>query len=75
MFTDADTVFQPHALRGLVMVMFAQEAGLLTGSPRQKMESWGERMLVPFFLWAVMCFMPLWLAYRQRMPGLSAEIG
>ncbi len=57
------------------MVMFAQEADLLTGYPRQKMESWGERMPVPFFLWAVMCFMPLWLAYRLRMPGLSAAIG
>jgi chlorobactene glucosyltransferase len=75
LFTDADTVFQPHALRKIVGVMIAEEADLLTGYPRQVMKSWGERLLVPFFLWAMLCFTPLWLAYRLRVPGLSAAIG
>jgi chlorobactene glucosyltransferase len=75
LFTDADTVFQPQALKEIVNVMYAQEADLLTGYPQQVMESWGERLLVPFFLWAVMCFIPLWLAYRLKVPSLSAAVG
>jgi chlorobactene glucosyltransferase len=75
LFTDADTVFQPQALRKIVKVMMWEGADLLTGYPRQLMESWGERLLVPFFLWAVLCFTPLWLAYRLRVPSLSTAVG
>jgi chlorobactene glucosyltransferase len=75
LFTDADTVFQPHALSEIVNVMLAQKADLLTGYPRQLMGSWGEHLLVPFFLWAVLCFIPLWLAYRLRLPILSTAVG
>ena len=75
LFTDADTVYQPHSLRKIVDVMIAEDADLLTGYPRQVMKSWGECLLVPFFLWAVLCFTPLWLAYRLRVPSLSAAIG
>jgi chlorobactene glucosyltransferase len=75
LFTDADTVFQPQALREIVNIMFAQSADLLTGYPRQVMKSWGECLLVPFFLWAGLCFTPLWLAYRLRVPNLSTAVG
>jgi chlorobactene glucosyltransferase len=75
LFTDADTVFQPQALRKITKVMVGEKADLLTGYPQQVMDSWGERLLVPFFLWAVLCFTPLWLAYRLRLPGLSAAVG
>ncbi|HSB66756.1 MAG TPA: glycosyltransferase [Anaerolineales bacterium] len=75
LFTDADTLFQPQALKELVRVMVGEQADLITGYPRQLMESWGERLLVPFFLWAVLCFTPLWLAYRLRIPRLSSAVG
>jgi chlorobactene glucosyltransferase len=75
LFTDADTEFQPQALRKIVKVMVGEEADLLTGYPRQEMGSWGEHLLVPFFLWAVLCFTPLWLAYRLRIPSLSTAVG
>jgi chlorobactene glucosyltransferase len=75
LFTDADTEFQPYALREISHVMVGENADLLTGYPRQKMISWGERLLVPFFLWVVMCFVPLWLAYRLRIRYLSAAVG
>jgi chlorobactene glucosyltransferase len=48
---------------------------MLTGFPRQEMGSWGERLLVPFFSWAFLCFTPLWLAYRLRLPALSSAVG
>lgn len=75
MFTDADTIFKPKALKEVVRAMMGEQADLITGYPRQLMESWGERLLVPFFLWAVVCFTPLWLAYRLRIPGLSNAVG
>jgi len=37
--------------------------------------TWGERLLVPFFSWALLCFIPLELAYRLRLPGLSNAVG
>ncbi|MFZ0532564.1 MAG: glycosyltransferase, partial [Anaerolineales bacterium] len=75
LFTDADTEFQPQALRKIVKAMVGEEADLLTGYPRQELGSWGERLLVPFFLWAVLCFTPLWLAYRLKIPTLSTAVG
>jgi chlorobactene glucosyltransferase len=74
-FTDADTVFKPQALRLIVSTMMSQPADLLTGFPRQHVHTWGERLLVPFFSWAVLCFIPLWLAYRIRLPLLSSAVG
>jgi chlorobactene glucosyltransferase len=75
LFTDADTIFQPQALKEIVRAMLGEQADLITGYPRQLMESWGECLLVPFFLWAVLCFTPLWLAYRLRIPSLSTAVG
>jgi chlorobactene glucosyltransferase len=75
LFTDADTVFEPQALREVVGAMAAEKADLLTGYPRQVMNSWGERLLVPFFSWAMLCFIPLWLAQRLQVPALSSAVG
>jgi chlorobactene glucosyltransferase len=75
LFTDADTVFKPQSLRLIVSTMLSQKADLLTGFPRQRVHSWGERLLVPFFSWAMFCFIPLWLAYRLRLPLLSSAVG
>jgi chlorobactene glucosyltransferase len=75
LFTDADTVFAPHALSELVRSMAGEGADMLTGFPRQQVVTWGERLLVPFFSWAACCFLPLALAYRVRMPGLSTAVG
>jgi chlorobactene glucosyltransferase len=74
-FTDADTLFKPHSLRLIVAHMLNQQADLLTGFPRQHVQTWGEKLLVPFFSWAVLCFIPLWLAYRIRLPMLSSAVG
>jgi chlorobactene glucosyltransferase len=74
-FTDADTEFQPQALQQIVKSQVGAQADLLTGYPRQVLESWGERILVPFFLWALMCFIPLWLAYQNKISGISAAVG
>ncbi|MBN2678252.1 MAG: glycosyltransferase, partial [Anaerolineaceae bacterium] len=75
LFTDADTVHQPQTLRSIVTALTGEQADLLTGFPRQDVHSWGERLLVPFFSWALYCFVPLALAYRLRLPALSSAVG
>jgi len=74
-FTDADTLHQPEMLQISVTALIGEQADLLTGFPRQEVHSWGERLLVPFFSWALYCFNPLGLAYRLRLPALSNAIG
>jgi len=74
-FTDADTLHQPQTLKATVTALMGEQADLLTGFPRQEVRTWGERLLVPFFSWALLCFIPLELAYRLRMPGLSNAVG
>jgi chlorobactene glucosyltransferase len=75
LFTDADTIYLPHALCNIVTALIGEQADLVTGFPRQEMHSWGERLLVPFFSWALYCFSPLVLAYKLRLPALSSAVG
>ena len=74
-FTDADTVHAPGALRALVTAASGRSADLLTGFPRQELGTWGERLIIPFFAWALLCFVPLSLAYWLRLPALSGAVG
>jgi chlorobactene glucosyltransferase len=74
-FTDADTVHRPDSLRLLVTAATGEGADLLTGFPGQQTLTWGERLLVPFFSWASLCFIPLGLAYRLRLQALSVAVG
>ena len=74
-FTDADTWHHPDALRALVTALLHEQADLLTGFPRQEMHSWGERLLVPFFSWSLLTFIPLWVGYRLQLPALASAVG
>jgi len=74
-FTDADTLNRPDTLKNVVIALIGEQADLLTGFPRQEVHTWGERLLVPFFSWAFLCFIPLALAYRLRLPFLSIAVG
>jgi chlorobactene glucosyltransferase len=74
-FTDADTVHQPQTLSALVGALLGEKADLLSSFPLQEMYTWLERFLVPFFSWAVLCFIPLGLAYRFRLPFLATAVG
>jgi chlorobactene glucosyltransferase len=74
-FTDADTVHKPETLSTIYVSLVGEKADLLTGLPRQKVNTWGERLLVPFFSWALLCFDPLELAYKFKLNALSFAVG
>lgn len=75
LFTDADTVHLPNMLAGVVSAILGEKADMLTGFPSQVVKSWGERLLVPFFTWASLNFIPLGLGYLVRSSVLSIAVG
>lgn len=74
-FTDADTYHHPQTLRAFVTAMEAEKADLLGGFPRQEVETWGEKFIVPFFTWVIYCFTPLALGYFLKFSSLSTAVG
>jgi chlorobactene glucosyltransferase len=74
-FTDADTIHGPQSIRRAVAALLAERADLLSVLPRQRTETWGERLLVPILPWSVLAFFPLPLAYRLRLPFLPVAVG
>ncbi|MGB3060724.1 MAG: glycosyltransferase, partial [Anaerolineae bacterium] len=65
-FTDADTRHEPQSLRHGIAALMAEQADLLTACPRQEVVTWAEKLVVPFFPWSILSFLPLALAYRVR---------
>jgi chlorobactene glucosyltransferase len=75
LFTDADTIHHPHALRAGVAALQAERADLLTAFLYQRTQTWGEHLTVPTIFWCFFSFLPLALAYRLRIPALSLTNG
>lgn len=75
LFTDADTVHHPQALRLGVSALLAERADLLSGFLYQRLVTWGERLTVPTIFWCFFSFLPLALAQRVRAPALSLTNG
>lgn len=66
LFTDADTVFAPDALRRAVIYQQQHQLDLLTGIIRNRVETPGEQLTVPFIVWSVVSILPLGIAYWWR---------
>lgn len=75
LFTDADTVHHPKALRNAVAALLQESADLVTAIPRERVVSWGEKLIVPLLPWSLLYFLPLDLAHRLQWPPLSAAVG
>ncbi len=75
LFTDADTVHHPQALRAGVAALMAEQADLVSSFLRQRVPTWGERLTVPAIFWCFFSFLPIPLAHRIRAPGLSLTNG
>ena len=75
LFTDADTRHAPQSLQHGVAALAAEQADLLTACPRQEVVTWAEKLVVPFFPWSILSFLPLALAYRVRASAFCAANG
>jgi chlorobactene glucosyltransferase len=75
LFLDADTILDPPVIREAVNAIYGERADFISVLPHENMETLGEKLVQPFFLWAVFSFMPLSLAYRLRLPVFAFAIG
>ena len=75
LFTDADTVHRPPALRRALALAEARQVGLLSLFPRQITGTWSERLVVPLMHLAVYGLLPLSAMRRLRSPAFAAANG
>jgi chlorobactene glucosyltransferase len=75
LFTDADTAYHPQALSGAVALMVHGRYDLLSAVPLEEMKTFGEKLLVPYFLLGIFGFVPLFLASALRAPELAFSVG
>ena len=75
LFTDADTIHQPDALRRSVAALQDSGADMLSLTPYQELGSFGEKLVVPMVYFILMCFLPLRLVWKSRNPAFSFANG
>ncbi len=66
LFTDADTMHEPDALRRTVGAMQASGADMLSLMPHQELDSFWEKLVVPLVHVILMCYLPLRLVRKSR---------
>lgn len=66
LFVDADTSHAPDMLRQALGATFAQNADAATALPRERTESFGEKLLVPHLFFYLLALQPLPLLESPR---------
>jgi hypothetical protein len=74
-FTDADVRLSPDALRRMAGFMETNDVGLASGFPRQIVETWSERLLLPLIHFLLLGYLPMSVMRRSPSPGLGAGCG
>lgn len=75
LFMDADVRLTRDAIARIAAALEASGAALLSGVPRQRMESFGERLIVPLIHFVLLGFLPLDAMRRSTHAGFGAACG
>lgn len=75
LFADADTVHTHRTLTASVAEMERSGADLLTMIPRQTMEGFWERLILPLLYFSSLCFLPFPLVAASRNPKFAMANG
>lgn len=75
LFTDADTVHEPHMLRVILSSAMQSGGTLLSGFPRQQTVSTAEQIAVPLLYFILLSWVPFWLLQRSHQPRPTLAIG
>ena len=75
LFADADTVHAPQALRGALAHALQCGLSLVSGWPHQRCVSAVQKVVVPVFIFMILCLIPLWWLHGQRRPRLALTVG
>jgi len=75
LFLDADVTVEPDLIPKLVTFMRKEKLALISIFPYQRMDTFGEKMVVPVMHWILVSFLPLLLVRITRKVSLSAANG
>jgi len=75
LFTDADTMHEPDALRRSVGAIQRSGADLLSLMPHQELESLWEMIVVPLIHVILMCYLPIRFVRTSPRPAFSFANG
>ena len=75
LFTDADTIHEPHMLRATLALAIEEKTSLLSGFPRQIADSIPLKAVIPVFNFILISWIPMWLLHKSRKPKPSVAIG
>ena len=75
LFTDADTMHEPDALRRSVGAIEGAQADMLSLMPYQELGSFWEKLLVPLIHVILMCYLPLRFVRTSPRPAFSFANG
>jgi hypothetical protein len=74
-FLDADVRLAPGAVAAAVALLDAHGLDVVCPFPRQRAETWSERLVQPLLQWSWLTMLPLRLAERSPRPSLTAACG
>ena len=74
-FTDADVCWEPEALFALVNLMEKTEANTFTVWPTQESLTWGERLVIPMMMFAIIGYLPELCVRYLPWPVFAAANG
>ncbi len=74
-FTDADTLHFPGSVSSSVASLLRNKLGALSIFSKEIMVTIHERMMVPFGVYMILCFMPLYLVKRAKSALFCTAIG
>ncbi|MEI8031838.1 MAG: glycosyltransferase [Chlorobiaceae bacterium] len=75
LFTDADTMHEPDALRRALGALAKSESDMLSLTPRQELGSFWEKLAVPLIYFIFMSFLPVRLVSKSSNPAFSFANG
>ncbi len=75
LFTDADVRFSPDCFSRAVCEADRLDCALLSTSPRQITESFGERLIIPLIHFILLSYLPMRRMRRTLDPAASAGVG
>ncbi|MEM9445301.1 MAG: glycosyltransferase family 2 protein [Verrucomicrobiota bacterium] len=70
-FTDADTIHNPHCILSAYHQAIDDKADLLSLWPRQLCKTWSEILVVPFIYVLLLTFLPHWMGGRFKSLGAA----
>lgn len=75
LYLDADVQLKPRAIGSLWTRLHTRKLDLLSIFPDQKMESWGEWLMVPLMHYLLLTLLPLRLIKSSKNPAFAAANG